>query len=107
MKTLFAASLLVLLITFQSTFAFAQDFEFYMQEWNDKRGLATQYLLDAENALKEGNKASGCVKQRKASKYGIEATESLIKAMKIHGSTDGLENFESGLNRWRELGDFC
>ena len=36
-----------------------------------------------------------------------EATESLIKAMRINGSSDGLENFESGLNKWRELGDFC
>ena len=69
--------------------------------------MATQYLYQAEKFLKEGNKEKGCANQKKASKYGIEATQSLIKAMKINGSTYGLANFESGLNKWRELGDFC
>ena len=107
MKVLIACFLFVLLASFQCSPAFAEDFESYMQVWNEKRELATQYLLDAEKSLKEGDEATACVTQRKASKYGIEATESLIKAMEINGSTDGLENFESGLNKWRELGDFC
>ena len=107
MKRLVFCFFLALLSIMHSAPIFAQDFESYMYEWNDKRELATQYLLEAEKALKEGDKTTGCTKQRKASKYGIEATESLIKAMKIHGSIDGLENFESGLNKWRELGDFC
>ena len=107
MKVILAGFLFILLIAFQSAPVFAEDFETYMQVWNEKRELATQYLLNAEKALKEGDEATACVTQRKASKYGIEATESLIKAMKINGSTDGLENFESGLNKWRELGDFC
>ena len=107
MKSFLSGFLLLLLITIQNSPAFAEGFESYMQEWNDKRELATQYLLDAEKALKEGDEATGCVIQRKASKYGIEATESLIKAMKLKGSSDGLDNFESGLNKWRELGDFC
>tara|TARA_B100000700_G_C14564696_1_gene632744 strand:+ start:361 stop:648 length:288 start_codon:yes stop_codon:yes gene_type:complete len=87
--------------------ALAEDFQTHMNEWNEKRVLASQYLLDAEKFLKEGDKAKGCSKQREASQYGIQATESLIKAMKINDSTDGLENFESGLKKWRELGDFC
>ena len=107
MKILVSCLLFILLITFQSSHAFADGFETYMQSWNEKRELATKYLLDAEKALKEGDEASACVIQRKASKYGIEATQSLIKAMTINGSTDGLENFEAGLNKWRELGDFC
>jgi len=107
MKNLLIGFLFVLLIAFLGDPAFAENFDMYMQEWNEKRELATQYLLDAEKALKEGDEATACITQRRASKYGIEATESLIKAMKINGSTDGLENFESGLNKWRELGDFC
>ena len=107
MKALIAAFLFVLLTAFQCAPAFAEDFESYMQEWNEKRELATQYLLDAEKSLKEGDDATACVTQRKASQYGIEATESLIKAMRIIGSTDGLENFESGLNKWKEIGSFC
>ena len=91
----------------QSAPIFAQDFESYMYEWNDKRELATQYLLEAEKALKEGDKTTGCTKQRKASKYGIEATESLIKAFEESASTDDLSNIIAGLNKWQELKDFC
>ena len=97
----------LLLFFFQTTSVFAEDFESYMHEWDKKRELATEYLLRAEKSLKEGDKSTGCFNQRKASQYGIEATESLIQAMKINGSTDGIANFQSGLNKWRELGDFC
>ena len=78
-----------------------------MEVWEEKRILATEYLLNAEKALKEGNKSLGCENQKKASKYGVEASLALIKAMKANGSNNGIENFESGLNKWRELGDFC
>ncbi len=88
-------------------FVLADDFETYINEWNKKSELATHYLLKAEKFLKEGNKSKGCSNQKKASEYGINATESLIKAIKINGSTDGLDVFESGLNKWRELRDFC
>ena len=108
---LFTSFILILFMipagTVLGSSAFANDFETYMRAWDDKRTMATEFLLDAEKALKQGDKANGCASQRKASKYGIEATESLIKAMKINGSTEGLEGFESGLNKWRELGDFC
>ena len=109
MKKLFASFLLVLLLTTQikPAYAVVKDFELYMKDWNDKRELATQYLLEAEEAFKEGDEAIGCVIQRKASKYGIEATQSLIIAMKLNGSDQGVENFEYGLNKWKELGDFC
>ena len=90
-----------------SSSAIANDFNSYMKVWEEKRTLATELLLDAEKALKQGDKTNSCASQRKASKYGIEATESLIKAMKINGSTEELQAFESGLNKWRELGDFC
>tara|TARA_B100000700_G_C14956190_1_gene814103 strand:- start:161 stop:460 length:300 start_codon:yes stop_codon:yes gene_type:complete len=92
---------------FHSPYAYANDFEVLMKVWDQKRTLATESLLDAEKYLKQGDKAKGCASQRKASRYGIEATESLVKAMKINGSTEGLQGFESGLNKWRELGDFC
>ena len=104
---IFNALLCLLLMISVSSSVFAGDFETYMKVWEQKRELATRYLLKAEKSLREGNKDNGCSNQRKASKYGIEATQSLIKAMKINGSEDGLDGLQSGLNKWRELGDFC
>ncbi len=86
---------------------FQKDFAGYMNDWNRKRDLASRYLLDAERALKDGDDLLACAIQQKASKYGIEATESLIKAIKINGSTDDFDNLEAGLNKWREIGASC
>ncbi len=104
------ASLFILLIACHGTASWADSpisFADYMNEWNEKRDLATKNLLEAEQALKEGDKKLSCIYQRKAGANGIEATQSLIKAMKSNGSTDGIENFEAGLNKWKELRDFC
>ena len=67
----------------------------------------TNWNFDAENQFKSGDELSGCATQKKASKYGIEATKSLIKAMEDNESPEGIKNLETGLNKWRELGDFC
>ena len=82
-------------------------FDDYMNKWTEKKTMASKYLLEAEAAFKNGDELTGCAIQKKASTYGIEATESLIMAMEVNGSTDGLENLETGLNKWKELGDFC
>ncbi len=104
----------ILLILFfclnQSDLAFAaneKEFLNYMQDWTEKKELASKYLREAEESFKAGDELSGCSIQKKASNYGIEATNSLISAMEAQGATDGLENLEAGLNKWRELGDFC
>ncbi len=110
MKALLASLILSVFIFFNGGEAFAdshQDFEMLMEKWTEKRELASQFLLEAEQAFKEGDALSGCVIQQKAAGYGIEATESLIKAMEVNGAKDGIENLESGLNKWRELRDFC
>ena len=78
-----------------------------MQDWTEKRELASNYLFEAEEAFKIGNELSGCATQKKASKLGIEASNSLIKAMKLNGTMDSLKDLEAGLNKWKELGDFC
>ena len=84
-----------------------EDFKLYMQIWDEKKEMASQYLYEAENSFKQGDELEGCASQQKAGEYGIDATKALIKAMKINGSDDGLENLESGLRKWRELKDFC
>ena len=99
---------LCLLIFINPVFAGIEiDFNDYMQIWNEKIELASQYLKDAESSFKNGDELQGCVKQREAAKYGVEATESLIKAFEISGSTSDMSNIESGLDKWKELRDFC
>ena len=83
------------------------DYKSYLQVWDQKIKLASEYLKDAEEELKNGNEAIACKKQREAAKYGIEATESLIKAFKISGSTNDLSDLRVGINKWEELRDFC
>ena len=111
MDRLFALILgLFFILTGPSHIAIAstqEDFSINMQTWNQKKELASQYLEEAENQFKNGDELAGCVAQQQAGDYGIEATESLIKAMELNGSTDGIENLRSGLNKWRELRDFC
>jgi len=48
-----------------------------------------------------------CARQREAASYGIEATESLIKALEANGSKTEIENLQAGLDKWRELRDYC
>ena len=85
----------------------AQDFNSYMKSWNINIEKASKYLKDAENEFKKGDELQGCVMQRKAAKYGINGTESLIKSFEAQNSTEGLSNIKSGLNKWKELRDFC
>ena len=55
----------------------------------------------------QNKKLQGCVKQRKAAEVGIKATQSLIKAFEINSPNDDLSNIRVGLNKWKELRDFC
>ena len=101
---------LLAMVSSYSQVALAQtDMEFreYMLIWDEKRELASQYLLKAEASFKEGNELVGCASQQKASFYGIEATNALITAMELNGTEDGIDDLKVGLNKWRELGDFC
>ena len=84
-----------------------QDFKNYMDTWNEKIKLASQYLEEAENELKNGDAIQGCINQKKAAGFGIEATESLIKAFQANGSQNDIENIKTGLKKWKELRDFC
>ncbi len=73
----------------------------------EKIKLASQYLEEAENELKNGDAIQGCINQKKAAGFGIEATESLIKAFQANGSQNDIENIKTGLKKWKELRDFC
>ena len=83
------------------------EFEIYLNDFYQKQERASKILKGIELGLKDGSRDRVCSKQREAARYGIEATESLIKAFKINGSKTEIENLEAGLNKWKELRDYC
>ena len=110
MTRFLSAVIFAFLIVFLARPIFADSqlrFQDYMDIWTENSSLASQYLQEAEKALKGGDELQGCAMQSKAGDYGIQATEALIEAFKISDQTDGLSNLEAGLNKWMELRDFC
>ncbi len=103
---LFLISLLLLFYSFTSVNA-ESDFEMYLSDFYQKQEKASKILKGIETDLKDGSRERVCAKQREAAIYGIEATESLIKAFKTNGSLSQIENLQAGLDKWRELRDYC
>ena len=83
------------------------EFEMYLSDFYQKQDKASKILKEIETDLKDGSRDRDCARQREAASYGIEATESLIKAFKTNGSTSQMENLQAGLDKWRELRDYC
>ena len=83
------------------------EFEMYLNDFYLKQEKASKILKEIETSLKNGSRDKICARQSEAASYGIEATESLIKAFKINGSVTEIENLQAGLDKWRELKDYC
>ena len=86
------------------------EFEMYLGDFYQKQEQASKILKEIETDLKDGSRERVCARQREAASYGIEATESLIKAFKINkfnGSKTQMESLQAGLDKWRELRDYC
>ena len=83
------------------------EFEVYLNDFYLKQERASKLLKEIENDLKDGSRDRVCRSQREAATYGIEATESLIKAFENNGSKTQKESLQAGLNKWRELRDYC
>ena len=100
--------LIIVLFSSQASFASAEEsFKEYLNNWNQKIKLASEYLDEAEIELKNGDAIQGCIKQKQAAEYGIEASESLIKAFQLNRSEQDIKNIEVGLRKWKELKVFC
>ena len=84
-----------------------QDYSSDLISWEENIDVAIEYLRDAEELLKDGDRINGCAKQKEASIYGVTATKSLITALTKNGSSDNFSDLEAGLKKWKELGDFC
>ena len=109
MKSLLLPSLIFSLLLFFSLIPVRAEteFEINLSDFYQKQEQASKILKEIENDLKDGTKDRVCARQREAAIYGIEATESLIKAFKINGSKTQMENLKAGLDKWRELRDYC
>ena len=82
-------------------------FGIYLNEFYKKQEMASQILKELESEMKNGSKAKICARQKEAANYGIEATESLIKAFKISGTPSNFNDIQAGLNKWKELKVNC
>ena len=83
------------------------EFDMYLSDFYQKQDRASQILKEIEKDLKNGSREKVCARQKEAASYGIEATESLIKAFAANGSKTQMENLQAGLNKWKELRDYC
>ena len=109
MKRLFPLILISLVLLFSSVISAnaESEFEMYLSDFHQKQEKASKILKEIETDLKDGSRDRVCARQREAASYGIEATESLIKAFKTNGSKTEMENLQAGLDKWRELRDYC
>ena len=109
MKRLFPLlliSIVLLFLTVKSVNA-QSEFEMYLSDFYQKQEKASKILKGIETDLKDGSRDRVCARQREAASYGIEATESLIKAFKSNGSKTEMQNLQAGVDKWRELRDYC
>tara|TARA_Y100001968_G_C19330440_1_gene704015 strand:+ start:314 stop:643 length:330 start_codon:yes stop_codon:yes gene_type:complete len=95
------------LFTSQTTVQANTEFEIYLNDFYQKQERASQILKEIEIDLKDGSRDKVCARQKEAANYGIEATKSLIKAFETSGSKTQIEVLQAGLNKWRELRDYC
>ncbi len=109
MKRLIPLLLVSLVLLFFSVISAnaESEFEMYLSDFYQKQEKASKILKEIETDLKDGSRDRVCARQREAASYGIEATESLIKAFKANGSKTEMENLQAGLDKWRELRDYC
>ena len=109
MKRLIPLLLISLVLLFSSVISAnaESEFEMYLNDFYQKQEKASKILKEIETDLKDGSRDRVCARQREAASYGIEATESLIKAFKTNGSKAEMENLQAGLDKWRELRDYC
>ena len=108
MKHLFSILIVLFLLLISATSVNADsDFEKNINIFYQKQQKASKILKEIETELKNGSRDRVCKRQKKAASYAIEATESLIKALKNNDSKTEIEKLQSGLDKWKELRDNC
>ena len=80
---------------------------FYINDFYSKSNEASKILKEIENSLKEGSRINVCSKQREASRLGLLANESLIKAFEIRGTEPPMKAIKSSQKRWESILNEC
>ena len=83
------------------------EIEVNLSDFYQKQEKASKMLKEIEADLKDGSRDRVCKRQKKAASYGIEATQSLIKALKANSSETDIKYLQKGLDKWTELRDNC
>ena len=81
----------------------AQEFTSNILTWRTKSQIAQSYLQDASNFLREGNAYKACINQRKASEYGVEAFNALIRANINNNDYSNINQLNTSLEKWKAL----
>ena len=81
--------------------------DFYINDFYSKSNEASKILKDIEINLKEGSRKNVCSRQREASRLGLLANKSLIKAFEIAGDKPPLEVIKSNQKRWESILNEC
>ena len=101
--------LIIYFLFFSDTSVVIAESELNMQisDFYQKQEKASKILKEIETDLKDGSRDRVCARQREAALYGIEASQSLIKALETNGSRTQIDIIEAGLKKWRDLRDSC
>ncbi len=76
-----------------------------MLDWRRNSALAEQYREKALEETNKGNSYKACIDLRIASKYGVSAYESLIKATQNSEPEKNTQVLEDDLNKWMNMSD--
>ena len=79
----------------------------YINDFYSKSNEASKILKEIEINLKEGSRKNVCSRQREASRLGLLANKSLIKAFEIVGDQPPLEEIKSSQKRWESILNEC
>ena len=79
----------------------------YINDFYSKSNEASKILKEIEINLKEGSRKNVCSRQREASRLGLLANKSLIKAFEIVGDQPPLEAIKSNQKRWESILNEC
>ena len=83
------------------------ELDFYMNDFYTKSNEASLILREIESDMKQGININVCSRQIKASKLGILANQSLIKAFKISGTEPPNSSINASQKRWESLLKNC